>query len=70
MQFSNEGIYRTPKRAYTIRQFCDAYGISRAFLYELWKEGQGPKRFKVGARVLISDVAALEWQRKKEAGIN
>lgn len=41
----------------------DALGgaISRAQLYELWKKGEGPKRTRIGRRVLITHKDAMEW---------
>jgi len=49
------------KLAYSVHDFCAATGISRAFLYDLWRQGRGPKRIHIGSRVLISHEAALAW---------
>ena len=48
------------KKAYSVDQFCKAYGLSRGTLYNLWSEqtSSGPKFFKVRNRTLISIAAA------------
>ena len=55
--------------AYTIKQFCFDYKISRSFLHKLWKRGKGPRRYNVGGRVFISHEAAQEWQNAQEQAI-
>jgi len=55
------------RRASTIDQFCSDHGFSRAKLYGLWSKGKGPRFFKVGTRILISEEAAAEWRHKLEA---
>jgi len=52
--------------AYSIPQFCEAHHISRAYLYQLWNEGRGPRRAKLGRRILISGEAAADWRRHIE----
>jgi predicted DNA-binding transcriptional regulator AlpA len=48
------------KRRYlSVAEFCAANGISRAFLYKLWKCGNGPARMRIGDRVLIPADAEL-----------
>jgi hypothetical protein len=54
------------KPAYTIAEFCDAFRISRTFLYELNKRGEGPRLMRVGRRCLISAQAAADWSRERE----
>ena len=54
--------------SYTVQQFCNAVGISRATLYEQWKLGHGPNSFFVGKRRLIRNEAAAEWLKKLEEG--
>lgn len=51
--------------AYTVRQFCAAYGISKSTFYRLQQRGEGPRTMKVGRRVLIPVDAAKEWERKR-----
>lgn len=52
--------------AYSPAQFCDVHGIARTTLYALWKEGRGPRIFKVGRRTLISAEAAADWRKRME----
>jgi predicted DNA-binding transcriptional regulator AlpA len=54
------------RRAFTIAEFCKAYGISRALYYKLLRLGQGPRIAKIGSKTLISDEAAAEWLRGRE----
>ena len=53
--------------AQTVDEFCRSHRISRATLYNLWKDGRGPVAMKVGARRLISSEASAEWRRRMEA---
>ena len=57
------------KDAYEIVEFCLRHGISRATLYNLWRDGKGPRRMKVGARTLISREAAEDWRRQCETEV-
>jgi predicted DNA-binding transcriptional regulator AlpA len=56
----------TPRLALSIREFCQAHGISEAFFYKLKKQGEGPREMKVGARTLITFESAAEWRRIRE----
>lgn len=49
-------------RAYSIDQFCRAYGISRATFYNLKKDGKAPAVLNVGRRPLITIPAADAWE--------
>lgn len=49
-------------QAYTVRQFCRAYNISRTKLHDLWNEGRGPRSYHLGRRRYISRASAHEWQ--------
>ncbi|NBQ67731.1 MAG: hypothetical protein EBU46_02420 [Nitrosomonadaceae bacterium] len=49
------------KRALSIAQFCQAYGISRASFYNLKKSGNAPAILNVGRRSLITITAAETW---------
>lgn len=46
---------------FTVRDFVTAFRISRARLYQSWREGEGPQRVRVGRRVLIPAQAASAW---------
>ena len=60
------------RKAFSIDEFCDAFGISRAFLYALWSDGGGPKYMQVRGpngqrgRRLITVVSANEWSLANE----
>jgi hypothetical protein len=52
-----------------VDQFCQRYNISRSALYDLWRRGEGPRFFKVGAGggKRISRQAGAEWVAQREA---
>lgn len=52
---------------FTISGFCQDHHISKAFLYKLIKEGNGPRIAKIGRRSLISAEAASDWLALMEA---
>ncbi|WP_202639061.1 hypothetical protein [Bradyrhizobium sp. CCBAU 051011] len=56
----------TPRLAFSIREFCEAHGISEGFFYKLKKQGESPREMKVGTRTLISFESAAEWRRARE----
>jgi hypothetical protein len=49
------------RQAYTVDEFIAAHRISRAGLYQLWRNNRGPKFRLVGTKRLISVTAAREW---------
>ena len=52
--------------AYSVAEFCEAYGVSVPFLYKLWAKGEGPDVMKVGTRTLITFEAADRWSHQLE----
>lgn len=50
----------------TVAEFAARHRITRAFVYLLWKRGDGPRFMRVGSRRLISHDAAEEWRRSHE----
>jgi predicted DNA-binding transcriptional regulator AlpA len=52
----------------TVEEFCEAFRISKPFFYSLRKQGLGPREMKLGARTIISMVAADEWRIAREGG--
>ena len=48
------------KAAFTIRQFCDAYGVGRSLVYEELKAGRLRAR-KAGGRTLVLVEDANAW---------
>ena len=55
-------------QAFTVDEFAEAYRISRATVYNMWKSGKGPKQMRVLGRVLISRDAAEKWRAEIEDG--
>ena len=51
---------------YTVTGFCREHNLSRSYLYQLWSEGRGPRRLKIGRRTLISGEAAADWRLRME----
>jgi predicted DNA-binding transcriptional regulator AlpA len=49
-----------------VSEFCQQTGISKSTLYGAWRDGDGPKTFRVRGRVLISSEAASDWIRNRE----
>lgn len=49
------------KKAYSVDEFCAAYGICKTHFYKLIKANKGPKTTKIGRRTLISMQAAERW---------
>jgi hypothetical protein len=56
--------------AFSIPEFCEEHGLSRATLYRLITAGLGPAVMKVGARTFVSHEAAAEWRRAREGPVN
>jgi predicted DNA-binding transcriptional regulator AlpA len=56
-----------PQNLNAVEPYCKSKGISRAFLYGLWKKGEGPARIKIGNRTFITDKADAEWIARLEA---
>ncbi|MDA1277985.1 MAG: transcriptional regulator [Verrucomicrobia bacterium] len=54
-------------QAFSIVQFCEAHGFSRAMFYLLMKDGRAPAVMKVGKRTLISAEAAADWRKRMES---
>ncbi len=54
-------------KTYTVKQFTQAYNLSRSTVYRMWRDGRGPRVLRVGRKVLISVEAAEEWVRAMEA---
>ena len=52
--------------SYTVDEFCKAERISRVALYEMWKQGQGPRFYINGRCRRITHAARMEWQREME----
>jgi excisionase family DNA binding protein len=71
------GAERTPgkghilsTKSYTVTELAEAERVSRAFMYKLWSQGQGPRFYMVGNRRRITEEQRQEWHREREASSN
>jgi predicted DNA-binding transcriptional regulator AlpA len=55
------------RAAYSVVEFARLHGVSRAHVYNLLRDGMGPRVMRAGRRTLISAEAAAEWRRRMEA---
>ena len=53
-------------KSLTIDGFCDGESISRAFYFDLKRQGLGPDTYCVGRVVRITPRARREWREKME----
>ena len=54
--------------SYSVEEFCKIHGISRAYFYQMLREGTGPRIYKVGPRLTrISEKANDDWIKSLEA---
>jgi hypothetical protein len=56
------------RAAFSVDEFCARNGISRAFLYLLWRRGCGPRFVQAGKRRLITREQETDWHRDNEHG--
>jgi predicted DNA-binding transcriptional regulator AlpA len=62
-------LEHSPQRqrsAYSVAEFCEAYGLSVPMFYKLRGRGEAPDVMKIGSRTLISVEAAMRWVRARE----
>lgn len=52
--------------AFSVKEFCHEYKISKPFFYQLLRTGRAPATFKLGRRRLISKESAAAWRRALE----
>jgi len=53
-------------QAFTVDEFAQAFRLSRATVYNMWRDGAGPQKMRVRGRVLISRAAAEKWREQVE----
>ena len=53
--------------AYNIPEFCAAHRISESMYYKLRALGLGPREARALSKVIITQEAAAEWRRAREA---
>jgi predicted DNA-binding transcriptional regulator AlpA len=54
-------VEQSTQLAFSVAQVCALIGCSRAWLYGLFKDGNGPKRVKINGRVFIVKADLLIW---------
>ena len=54
-------------QAFTVDEFAEAFRLSRATVYNMWRDGAGPAKMRVRGRVLISRAAADKWRQQVES---
>jgi predicted DNA-binding transcriptional regulator AlpA len=54
-------------RSLTIDEWCSNRRMSRSTLYAMWRRGEGPKFYRAGRAIRISDEADREWVREAQA---
>jgi hypothetical protein len=57
----------SPRRDFTVDEWCDKRRISRFLFYEMLRDGTAPRTMKIRKRRTISPEADEEWQREREA---
>jgi hypothetical protein len=56
--------------SYTVDEFCNAERISRVALYDMWRQGRGPRFYFNGRCRRITHKARLDWQGAREAEVS
>jgi|GEM_PF-4533682 len=57
----NSGLPQTGRLALDVKDVVRLTHLSRAKLYQLWSQGLGPPRLKIGKRTLILVSALNAW---------
>lgn len=52
--------------SFTIKEFCAAEKISRAFFYKLQSQGKAPQTYPLGSDRRISREAWLVWRAERQ----
>ncbi|MFL9933588.1 hypothetical protein P0D88_31325 [Paraburkholderia sp. RL18-103-BIB-C] len=63
----NAAATHQPVQQYvTIAEFCERFGISKAFYFKMREAGDGPDELRMGARkVVITNEALAAWEKKR-----
>jgi hypothetical protein len=56
---------REPRHG-SVDDFAARHGISRGYLYELWKRGEGPAYIQLGKRRFVTKDAGAAWRKSLE----
>jgi len=52
---------------FTIDDVCDRYGITKATLHRMLKDGSAPVSFKIGHKRRFRKADLEEWEKKNES---
>ena len=55
------------QESYTVSELAAVEKVSRAFIYQLWARGQGPRFYTLGNRRRITEEQRQQWHREREA---
>jgi len=66
----NRGPPEAEPALYTIEGFCKSHNVSRSLLYQLLRDGIGPRTIKLGRTVRISREAEIAWRAERQAASN
>jgi hypothetical protein len=53
--------------SFKVAEFCQLERISRSALYNLWKQGKGPRYYLAGTHRRITGQARRDFHREREA---
>ena len=67
MESKKGELARVEGQAYSVSEFAHAFRLSRATIYNMWRDGCGPTKMRVRGRVLISRESADRWRRQIES---
>ena len=52
------------RAAYTIGEFCESHGFSRAHYYNLKTAGKAPDEIRALGKILITQGSATKWRKR------
>jgi predicted DNA-binding transcriptional regulator AlpA len=55
------------RAAYSIMEFCHAYGLGRSTFYRMQAAGLAPRTLAIGRRRIVTKEAATDWCHRLEA---
>jgi hypothetical protein len=59
----SRGVSVTGRKAFTIDEFCERHGFSRAFFYKLKNQGKAPRVTELLAKRFISEEDETTWRQ-------
>jgi hypothetical protein len=67
LAYSRWSKNRKPGDAHTIKSFCQSRAISESKYFDLKRQGKQPREIELDGRIIITDQAAQDWDREREA---